>query len=126
MLVPVSVGEIMDKIAILQIKGEKISDPEKCKNVMYELEVLLPLVEKAELQTPVLQALRGQLKEVNEQLWDIEDDIRQKEAEQCFDAGFIRLARAVYRTNDRRALIKKQINLEARSMLVEEKSYAVY
>ncbi len=124
--VPVSVGEVLDKITILQIKLAHISDAAKRTNIQNELDALLPLVAGDAFTTDQMQALMAELKLVNEALWDIEDDIREKEAAKSFDAEFIRLARAVYTTNDKRAEIKKQINLATGSALVEEKSYESY
>jgi hypothetical protein len=125
-LVPVSFGELLDKIAILQIKSERMSDPAKLGNVQKELSAL----EKTWLAHPAaggdIVALRAQLKAVNERLWVIEDDIRRKEQAQQFDADFIRLARSVYFENDERARIKKDINLALGSTYVEEKSYQDY
>ena len=124
--VPVSVGEVLDKITILQIKLAHISDAAKRANIQNELDALLPLVAGDAFTTDQMKALMVELKSVNEVLWDIEDDIREKEAAKSFDAEFIRLARAVYITNDKRAEIKKQINLATGSALVEEKSYESY
>ena len=124
--VPVSVGEVLDKITILQIKLAHISDSAKRANVQNELDALLPLVAGDAFTTNQMQGLVAELKAVNEALWDIEDDIREKEAAKSFDAEFIKLARAVYVTNDKRAEIKKQINLATGSTLVEEKSYESY
>ena len=124
--VPVSVGEVLDKITILEIKLAHISDSAKRANVQNELDALLPLVAGDAFTTNQMQGLVAQLKAVNEALWDIEDDIREKEAAKSFDAEFIKLARAVYVTNDKRAEIKKQINLATGSALVEEKSYESY
>ena len=124
--VPVSVGEVLDKITILQIKLAHISDAAKRANIQNELDALLPLVAGDAFTTEQMQGLMAELKSVNEALWDIEDDIREKEAAKRFDDEFIRLARAVYVTNDKRAEIKKQINLATGSALVEEKSYESY
>ena len=124
--VPVSVGEVLDKITILQIKLAHISEAAKRANIQNELDALLPLVAGDAFTTDQMQPLIAELKSVNEALWDIEDDIREKEAAKSFDAEFIRLARAVYITNDKRAEIKKQINLATGSALVEEKSYESY
>ena len=124
--VPVSVGEVLDKITILQIKLAHISDSAKRANVQNELDALLPLVAGDAFTSNQMQGLVAELKAVNEALWDIEDDIREKEAAKSFDAEFIKLARAVYVTNDKRAEIKKQINLETGSALIEEKSYESY
>ena len=124
--VPVSVGEVLDKITILQIKLAHISDPAKRINIQNELDALLPLVAGDAFATDQMRGLTAELKAINEALWDIEDDIREKEAAKNFNAEFIKLARAVYVTNDRRAEIKKQINLATGSDLVEEKSYESY
>ena len=124
--VPVSVGEVLDKITILQIKLAHIADAEKRSNIQNELDALLPLVAGDGFTTDEMQGLMAELKSVNEALWDIEDDIREKEAAKSFDAEFIKLARAVYVTNDKRAEIKKQINLVTGSALIEEKSYESY
>ena len=125
-LVPVSFGELLDKIAILQIKSERMADEAKLANVHKELSALSAtwLGHPAAVQDIV--RLRALLKAVNERLWDIEDDIRRCEQRQDFGAEFIRLARAVYFENDERASIKKQINLALGSSYVEEKSYQDY
>lgn len=117
--VPVSVGEVLDKISILEIKSERITDTDKLNNVHTELSHLL-LVAEAHRHP----ALESELKEVNEALWDIEDRIRVKEHLQEFDKEFVELARSVYVTNDQRANIKREINKVTGSELVEEKSYA--
>ena len=124
--VPVSVGEVLDKITILQIKLAHISDAAKRVNIQNELDALLPVVASDAFSTDQMQGLMAELKAVNEVLWKIEDDIREKEAAKNFKAEFIRLARSVYKTNDKRAEIKKQINLATGSNLVEEKSYESY
>ena len=124
--VPVSVGEVLDKITILQIKLAYISDGAKRVNIQKELDALLPLVASDAFTTDQMQGLVAELKAVNEVLWKIEDDIREKEAAKNFNAEFIRLARSVYITNDKRAEIKKQINLATGSDLVEEKLYESY
>ena len=125
-LAPVSFGELLDKIAILQIKSERMHDPAKLANVRNELSAL----EQTWMVHPAaggdVAKLRADLKAVNERLWDIEDEIRVKESQQAFDAEFIRLARAVYFENDERARLKKDINLALGSAYVEEKSYADY
>ncbi len=124
--IDVSVGEIMDKLTILEIKAEKIQDQDKLANVHKERDSLLPVVDKPAYQTEHVRRLFTALKEINLKLWDIEDAIRQKEADKAFDKGFIELARSVYFTNDERAALKKQINLATGSELVEEKSYEEY
>jgi len=125
-IVPVSFGELLDKISILQIKSERITDAAKLVNVHRELSAL----ETTWMAHPAggkdIASLRAELKAVNEQLWDIEDNIRLKEKAQAFDAGFLDLARSVYLRNDERARIKKAINLALGSAYVEEKSYADY
>jgi len=124
--IPVSVGEIMDKITILEIKEERILDAEKLANVTAELDTLRPLVTHDALNTASIKALVAELKDINEALWDIEDDIREREYAKDFGEAFIALARAVYVTNDKRAEVKKQINLATGSTLIEEKSYEDY
>jgi hypothetical protein len=123
---PVSFGELLDKIAILQIKSERMNDEAKLANVRNELSAL----ETTWMAHPAaghnIVDLRAQLKAVNERLWVIEDDIRIKEKAQAFDAEFIKLARSVYFENDERARIKKDINLALGSSYVEEKSYQNY
>ena len=124
--IDVSVGEIMDKLTILDIKADKINDTEKLANILKERESLLPVIALPAYQTDEIQQLAAKLKQVNLRLWEIEDAIRLKEAEKCFDEEFIELTRSVYFTNDQRALLKKQINLKTGSELVEEKSYQDY
>lgn len=124
--VPVSFGEVLDKITILEIKSERIADPEKVKNVRLELDELSATWNQAVQDQTAVADLRRQLKEVNEALWEIEDDIRDQEAAQDFGPKFIELARAVYVTNDKRAAIKKEVNLALGSRFVEEKSYQDY
>ena len=125
-LVPVSFGELLDKIAILQIKSERMTDAAKLANVRNELTALETTWEAHPASRQDIDALRADLKAVNERLWVIEDDIRLKEKAQAFDAEFIRLARAVYFENDIRARVKKDINLALGSAYVEEKSYQDY
>jgi predicted nucleic acid-binding Zn-ribbon protein len=125
-LVPVSPGEVLDKITILEIKSERMSDPEKVANVRAELEHLNKSWADAVIENEVMRSLRQQLKTINQRLWIIEDDIRDKERAREFDEEFIQLARSVYATNDRRAQIKKEINLHLGAQLVEEKSYTPY
>ena len=124
--IDVSVGEIMDKLTILDIKADKIDNTEKLANILKERESLLPAIALPAYQTDEIQQLAAKLKQVNMRLWDIEEAIRLKEAENCFDEEFIELARSVYFTNDQRASLKKQINLKTGSELVEEKSYEDY
>ena len=125
-LVPVSFGELLDKISILQIKSERMSDAAKLANVRNELAALERTWSAHPAASREIDGLRAELKAVNERLWDIEDDIRLKDKAQAFDAGFVELARSVYFQNDERARIKKAINLALGSGYVEEKSYADY
>ncbi|MGN6153560.1 MAG: DUF6165 family protein [Lysobacteraceae bacterium] len=125
-LVPVSFGELLDKIAILQIKSERMSDPAKLANVRNELAALDATWNAHPAAAQDIADLRAALKTVNERLWVIEDDIRLKEKAQAFDDEFVRLARSVYFENDERARIKKDINLALGSAYVEEKSYQDY
>ena len=122
MLIEVSTGEVADKISILVIKNEKIKDTTQLANVQKELSALIELF-PAEI---LIDKLYNELCHVNIQLWHIEDAIREKERLGEFDAEFIKLARDVYFTNDRRAAIKKEINIKYGSDFVEEKSYKVY
>jgi hypothetical protein len=124
--VPVSFGEVLDKITILEIKSERISDPAKLVNVRKELEDLGKVWDAAIKDPALIADDRQALKAINEELWVIEDDIRDCEAAQDFGPRFIELARAVYFTNDRRAAVKKKINLALGSAYVEEKSYQDY
>ncbi len=126
LLAPVSYGELLDKIAILQIKSERMSDPAKLANVRNELSALERIWMAHPAAVQDIAELRARLKAVNERLWVIEDDIRIKEKAQAFDDEFIRLARSVYVQNDERARIKKDINLALGSAYVEEKSYQDY
>ena len=124
--VPVSFGEVLDKITILEIKSERIQDEAKVRNVRLELDELTATWNEAVPDQSAIADLRARLKSVNEQLWEIEDDIRDQEAAQDFGDRFIELARAVYVTNDKRAAIKKDVNLALGSRFVEEKSYQDY
>jgi hypothetical protein len=124
--VPVSFGEVLDKITILEIKSERIKDESKLRNVRLELDELSKTWNEAVPEQDVITDLHRQLKVVNEELWVIEDDIRNEEADQNFGPRFIELARAVYVTNDKRAAIKKEVNLALGSRFVEEKSYQDY
>jgi hypothetical protein len=124
--VPVSYGELIDKITILEIKSRRIADDAKLANVRNELELLGATWGNATASQTDIAAERARLLAVNEALWDIEDHIRVKERAQEFDAQFIELARSVYFQNDDRAAIKREINLKLGSQLVEEKSYQDY
>lgn len=122
-LTPVSIGELIDKITILEIKAERIADAAKLANVRAELDGLLPLYAAQRSQQPGLDALKHQLKAINERMWDIQDQLRDKEAAQVFDEAFVQLARGVYGTNGERVQVKNEINRVAGSALVEEKQY---
>jgi len=124
--VPVSVGELVDKLTILDIKVERIADDAKRANVAHEQALLRETVAREVPASPELDGLVAALKQANEALWDIEDEIRDLERNRDFGARFVELARAVYITNDRRAAIKKEVNLLVGSDIVEEKSYKAY
>ena len=124
--VPVSPGELLDKITILKIKSSRMSDTQKLANVRIELKVLEETWDASPYAKSDIAAEVKALLQANERLWVIEDDIRDKERAQAFDSEFIRLARAVYFENDERAAIKRRINLKLGSTIVEEKSYAEY
>ena len=124
--VPISPGELLDKITILQIKSERIDDAAKLANVNRELEMLTRVWQQSVEADDEIEALTARLKSINEKLWEIEDDIRDEERNKRFGERFIELARAVYVTNDERADAKKQVNLHLNSSIVEEKSYQDY
>lgn len=124
--VPVSFGELIDKITILEIKAQRIADPDKLANVQAELDLLNSTWSANPSAGHDLTDARRRLKAVNSALWDIEDQIRLKEKAKVFDAEFIKLARSVYLRNDERAAIKREINRKLGSTLVEEKSYKDY
>jgi Family of unknown function (DUF6165) len=124
--VPISPGELLDKITILRIKSQRISDSAKVRNVLLELHTLEETWSQSAYSKIDIEADLGALLRVNERLWVIEDDIRDKERAQAFDTEFIRLARAVYFENDERAAIKRRINTTLGSSIVEEKSYREY
>ena len=125
-LIPISPGELLDKITILQIKAERIADPVKVANVKTELDMLSKVWSETIEVDAEITALTTELKSVNEALWEIEDDIRDEERGRRFGERFIELARAVYVTNDERANAKKKVNLHLNSAIVEEKSYQDY
>jgi hypothetical protein len=125
MNIEVSHGEIVDKLTILQIKKENITDPSKLDNIIKEYNYLFSVVEN-DLGIPTSSPEYLELLSINKELWVIEDDIRDKERQKEFDDDFVKLARAVYYTNDVRAKIKKEINLKYSSGFVEEKSYQSY
>jgi hypothetical protein len=124
--VPVSWGELLDKITILEIKAAHLTSESALANVRHELAELSPFAEKAHGMNADVARLKSELKQINQSLWKIEDDIREKEAAKNFDAEFIRLARAVYHTNDARGRLKQQINALLKSSLTEEKQYSRY
>lgn len=125
-LAPISAGELVDKITILRVKAARIGDPAKEANVLKELRLLEELAMDVLPDTPVMTELTAELTVINAALWDIEEGKRDCERRQDFGAEFVRLARAVYLENDRRAAIKRAINDESGSDLVEEKSYRPY
>ncbi len=122
-LTPVSIGELIDKITILEIKAERIADAAKLGNVRTELDGLWPLWLQQQATRPELATFKQQLKAINERMWDIQDQLRAKETAQDFGAEFITLARGVYGTNGERVVVKNEINRIAGSALVEEKQY---
>jgi uncharacterized protein YukE len=124
--IPVSAGELLDKISILEIKSERMADPDQLANVRAELAMLLEAWRNSVDEDAALQALHQQLREVNRKLWDIEDAIRARERADDFGPDFIALARSVYLTNDQRSRIKRELNRVLGSPLVEEKSYRPY
>ena len=124
--VELAYGELLDKITILQIKSERISDENKLSNVNKELSLLNDLWALDKKSSVDISEEFSALKAINEKIWDIEDGIRDKERVKEFDQEFVELARSVYFSNDKRAEIKRAINLKLGSVLIEEKSYADY
>ncbi len=124
--IPISPGELLDKITILEIKSERLGDEAKRHNVLRELELLEGVRDAHIPGSMTLAALIGRLKTVNERLWEIEDDIRASERGSDFGPRFIELARAVYFTNDERSALKREINTLLGSTIVEEKGYEAY
>jgi len=124
--IDVSYGELIDKITILEIKFERIPQSEKLQNIQRELAILTEAWLNSGVDLEAVAAERAELKTINEKLWDIEDQIRRKEAANSFDQDFIEIARSVYRTNDERSAVKRTINDRFGSGLVEEKSYQSY
>jgi Family of unknown function (DUF6165) len=124
--IPISPGELLDRLVILEIKSERITDIAKRTNVVTEWSALAPLAADILLENRDIIDLKGQLRAVNETLWEIEDTIREHERRGDFGPGFISLARAVYHTNDQRAAVKRAVNDRLGSTIVEEKSYAKY
>lgn len=125
-LIPISPGELLDKITILEIKSERIESVEKKANVNKELTMLNKVWADAVTEDEAIKAMRLEMKTINETLWVIEDDVRDEEKDKRFETRFIELARSVYVTNDQRADVKKRINLYLKSDIVEEKSYQDY
>jgi hypothetical protein len=126
LLVEISVGELIDKMTILELKLENIRDEAKRTNVAREYAALSTALPKEIAADDAVTSLRRELKAVNAELWRIEDEIRAQERAQSFGVAFISLARSVYRTNDRRSLLKRRINEATQSNIVEEKSYEAY
>jgi len=120
--IPVSIGELIDKISILEIKLLNITDPNKLKNIKYELECLTQVLNDTGIKDKVTQ-LHLQLFDVNKTLWDLEETIRQCDENQIVDNHFINTARQIYKKNDERSHLKKKINLKFNSNIIEEKSY---
>jgi hypothetical protein len=123
---PIAVGELIDKITILEIKSERLGDPAKLQNVRSELELLRERRDSALEASDILSALTEQLKAVNIRIWELEDAIRECERRKDFGDGFAKTARAIYHTNDERAALKRKINELTGSEIIEEKSYAKY
>ena len=124
--IPVSVGELVDKITILEIKNKKIKDKYKLANVKYELKLLNSFVSKNKLNTKLIKDLKANLHSINSKLWIVEDKLRDHEHKNKFNKNFIVLARKVYFLNDKRSVIKKDINVSVGSMIIEQKSYKDY
>ena len=124
--VEISIGEFFDKLTILEIKKVQISNTEKLVNINNELDSLNRLLDKQPFKREDVKKEVSELRKVNEELWDIEDNIREQESQKTFDERFIELARAVYITNDKRSEIKRDINIKLGSDFVEEKSYEEY
>ena len=124
--VPISPGELIDKITILKLKKLFIKNKVQLKNVNTEFNLLKPLLTKYKLDTPEINNLFEELYKINNTLWEIEDKIREKERETDFGIDFVELARSVYFTNDKRSSVKKRINILSGSKIIEEKSYEDY
>ena len=124
--VDISYGELFDKISILEIKKSKLNNPQEIVKVKYELNLLLQELNNSKINSSIISSLTTNLKEVNLKLWNIEDEIREKERNKKFDEEFIKLARNVYITNDTRAKIKNEINKKLNSKVFEIKSYEKY
>ena len=124
--IEISYGELFDKISILEIKKSKLTNSDDIKNVIFELNLLIDALKKSNINNHNINQLFNELKQVNLQLWEIEDKIREKEKYSLFDDEFIKLARSVYKTNDKRSKIKKEININLKSEVFEVKSYQDY
>jgi len=125
--VPVSIGELLDKLSILEIKSRRITDSSKLANITKEMQMLTSLVRKNEfLGSDVTRDLYAELTNVNETLWDLEDSIRDKERNKCFDEEFVEISRSIYRQNDLRCDLKTKLNSKLGSKIFEEKGYARY
>ncbi len=125
-MVEIAAGELIDKITILEIKLEHIREPAKRANIRREYQLLIDTLRREIAPSEALSRLTAALKDINAQLWRIEDAIRAQERAATFGPQFIALARSVYRSNDRRAALKREINALLNSAIVEEKSYAAY
>ena len=123
---PIATGELIDKITILEIKAAHFTDPAKIANVRNELDLLCNRRDAALPRDAALDEMTARLKAVNQRIWDLEDAIRECERQQDFGPSFVDVARSIYRTNDERAAVKREINLATGSLLLEEKSYAKY
>ena len=123
---PIAIGELIDKITILEIKAEQFTNSAKTKNVQAELAMLCARRDQAIPRSPRLDALTAQLKAINQRLWNLEDSIRDCERRADFGPDFVAAARSIYRTNDERAAVKRQISIGFGSDVIEEKSYAPY
>ena len=124
--IKVSYGELLDKISILEIKKTKLTNSDDIKKVSFELSLLAKALKKSNIINNSINQLFNELKKVNLQLWEVEDRIREKEKCNFFDDEFIELARSVYKTNDKRSKIKKEININSKSEVFEVKSYQEY
>ena len=124
--IKVSPGELIDKITILKLKNKFIQNENQLKNINMELDILLPIINKNNLHTDEFKRLSDELYNINNKLWEIEDNIRDKERLSDFGKEFVKLARDVYFTNDKRSEIKKKINILAGSKIIEEKYYSDY
>jgi hypothetical protein len=120
---PTAIGELIDKITILEIKVQRFTDPAKMKNAWAELDLLIERRDREIPSSDGLATLAAELKAVNEAIWELEDDIRDCERRGDFGSNFVKVARQIYKTNDERAAVKRRINLEFDSAIVEEKSY---